>query len=74
MMTYLPFGESTGLNSLKQILTHKVRILTSCLLGLFPNKAGLTLQTLPMELNKLGFTLVGNHTEGMHTKAIDMTE
>lgn len=73
-MTYLPFGETSSLNGFEKILAHKVRIFTSGLLRFLPHKASLALQSLPVELDKLGLSIVSNQTEGVHTESINMTE
>jgi hypothetical protein len=73
-VTYLPLGETSSLNGFEKVLAHKVRILTSGLLGLLPDKAGLALQSLPVELDKLGLSVVSNQTEGVHTESINVTE
>lgn len=74
VITYLPFGETSSFNGFEKILTHEVRIFTSGLLRFLPHKASLALQSLPVELDKLGLSIVSDETEGVHTESINVTE
>lgn len=74
VITYLPFGETSSFNGFEKILTHEVRIFTSGLLRFFPHKASFALESLPVELDKLGLSIVSDKTEGVHTESINVTE
>jgi hypothetical protein len=42
-------------------------------LGLFPDEACLTLQSLPVPFDKLGLAVVSNEAEGVHTEAVHVS-
>lgn len=72
--TYLPLWKAASFNGIIQILTHIVRILARHLLCLLPHQTGLALKGLPVEFDQLGLTAIGDQTEGVHTKAVDVSE
>jgi hypothetical protein len=71
--TYLPFGESSCLNIVKQILAMEIRILSRCNLSLFPHQTRLARQRLEMEFDKPG-SLMCDHAECMNTEPVHMSE
>lgn len=72
--THLPLGISSSLNRVEQILTHKVLVLTGCLLRLFPEETSAALQRTPVELDQLGGAVVGHETERVNTEAVNVPE
>ena len=72
--THLPFGVESILNRFEQILTDEIRVLARDLLRLFPDHTGLTLQRLPVELDKLGGTVIRDKAEGVDTEAVNVSE
>lgn len=73
-MTNLPLGKPPSFNRIPQILAHEIAILSSGLLRLFPNKARLTSQRLPVELDQFRGTLVSDKAERVHAKSINVAE
>lgn len=71
---YLPLRVESILNGLKQILADEIRVLAGHLLRLFPDHTGLTLQRLPVELDELSATIVGDEAEGVDAETIDVSE
>lgn len=72
--THLPFGVESILNRFEQILADEIRVLARDLLRLFPEQTGFTLQRLPVELDKLGGTVIRDKAEGVDTEAVNVSE
>lgn len=51
-----------------------IGILAGNNLSLLPGKTSLALKGLPVELDKLGSTIVSNETEGVHTETVHVAE
>jgi len=70
----LPFRSITRRNSVPQIKSVCVCILSSKHLSLFPYQACFSLLSLPVPLDKFGVTGISDKAESMDTKAIHMPE
>lgn len=68
--TYLPLREPALLNRLEEILAVVVGILAGSHLSLLPGEASLALERLPVELDKLGSTVIGDEAEGVHAETV----
>jgi len=73
-ITHLPLGIPAGFDRIKKILTNEICVFTSSLLSFFPDKASLTLQSLPVELDKLRSPVISDEAVSMDSKTINMAE
>jgi hypothetical protein len=62
----------SGFDGLPEIVAVEIDVGAGSDLGLLPDKAGLALEGLPVELDKLGFAPVVDEAVGVYTEAILM--
>ena len=72
--TVLPLREIPSLNSIVKVLAMEIEILPGNSLGLFPDHTSDTLQTSPLDLNKLGGAVVGHESVSVNTISVDVAE